>query len=72
MTKICMLFFPGYCSFSQIIADKHNQEMIMLVSNTNLHDSIEEAGVAKVIDAFDRNQVVVDGWSLASGWLRII
>lgn len=41
-------------------------------SYTNLHNSIEEAGVTKVIYAFDRDQGAVDGWALALGWVSVI
>lgn len=40
--------------------------------STNLHNSIEEAGVTKVIDAFDRDQGAVDDWTFASGRVRVI
>lgn len=39
---------------------------------TNLHNSIEEAGVTEVINAFDRDQGAVDGWTLAFGQVSVI
>lgn len=41
-------------------------------NDTNLHDSVEEAGVTKVIYAFDRDQGAVDGWTLPFRWVSII
>lgn len=41
-------------------------------SYTNLHNSVEEAGVTEVIYAFDRDQGAVDGWALSSGRVSII
>lgn len=41
-------------------------------SYTNLHNSVEEAGVTEVIYAFDRDQGAVDGWTLAFGRVSII
>ncbi len=41
-------------------------------SYTNLHNSVEEAGVTKVIYAFDRDQGAIDGWTLAFGQVSII
>lgn len=39
---------------------------------TNLHDSIEEAGVTKVIYAFDRDQGAIDRCTLAFGRVSVI
>lgn len=44
----------------------------MSPNHTNLHNSIEETSVSEVIYAFDRDQVAVDGWTLAFGQVSII
>ena len=73
--------FSCYCLLNAwflpyIINTKHIQKIFVfdqiIDCNTNLHNSIEEAGVTKIIDAFDRNQGAVDYWTLASEWLCTI
>lgn len=55
-------------------ADKAQLRFRFELSNnyTNLHNSVEEAGVTKVIYAFDRDQGAVDGWILAFGQVSVI
>lgn len=62
----------GFCPNS---TETHAQKIFMYElthSSTNLHNSVEEAGVTKVIYAFDRDQGAVDGWTLAFGRVSII
>lgn len=40
--------------------------------STNLHNSVEEAGITQVIDAFHGDQGAVDDGTFASGRVRII
>lgn len=77
---VCWAFFPlvtiiymlGFCPNSTVT---HAQETFIFElthSHTNLHNSVEEAGVTEVIYAFDRDQGAVDGWALSSGRVSII